>query len=79
LLLAERALERAAGAQRNTAPAFQVDPAWPKLPSKWELGQVSGVAVDARDHVWIIQRAWSLESDRRRATSKLSAARLRRP
>jgi len=63
LLLAERALERAAGAQRNSAPAFQVDPAWPKLPSKWALGQVSGVAVDARDHVWIIQRPWSLESD----------------
>ncbi len=63
LLAAERALEREAGAQRPTAPAFQVDPAWPKLPSKWELGQVSGVAVDARDHVWIIQRPWSLESD----------------
>jgi len=39
------------------APRFVVDPAWPKpLPNHWRLGQVSGVAVDARDHVWIVQR-----------------------
>ena len=36
---------------------------WPKLPKQWILGQVSGVAVDARDHVWIIQRPWSLNDD----------------
>ena len=36
---------------------MQVDPSWPKkLPHGWVLGEVSGVAVDARDHVWIIQR-----------------------
>ena len=34
-----------------------MDPSWPKkLPHGWVLGEVSGVAVDARDHVWIIQR-----------------------
>ncbi len=27
------------------------------------LGQVAGLAVDARDHVWIIQRPWPLASD----------------
>lgn len=38
-------------------PRLAVDPAWPKpLPQGWVLGQVSGVAVDAADHVWIIQR-----------------------
>jgi len=63
LVVAERALERQASAQRNPAPTFQVDPFWPKVPAKWTLGQVSGVAVDSRDHVWIIQRPWSLESD----------------
>ena len=33
------------------------------MPKQWILGQVSGVAVDARDHVWIIQRPWSLNDD----------------
>src|SRR5437660_1797683 len=60
---AERAFERTAQAQRRRAPAFQVDPAWPKMPKQWILGQVSGLDVDARDHVWIIQRPWSLTDD----------------
>jgi DNA-binding beta-propeller fold protein YncE len=59
----ERALERAALAQRKSAPTFQVDPMWPKMPKQWILGQVSGLDVDARDHVWIIQRPWSLNDD----------------
>src|SRR6266542_3648080 len=63
LALSERALERAAHAQRDGAPAFQVDPMWPKMPPQWILGQVSGLDVDARDHVWIIQRPWSIADD----------------
>jgi DNA-binding beta-propeller fold protein YncE len=62
LATAERALERRADAQRK-APSFAVDPQWPKVPTQWMLGQVSGLAVDARDHVWIIQRPWSLADD----------------
>lgn len=43
------------------APKFQVDPFWPKpLPNNWAIGQVAGVAVDERDHVWIIHRPRSL-------------------
>jgi hypothetical protein len=43
------------------APQLQVDPFWPKpLPNDWLLGQVAGVAVDQRDHVWIVQRPASL-------------------
>jgi DNA-binding beta-propeller fold protein YncE len=50
------------------APRFVVDPAWPKpLPNRWILGQVSGVAVDRRDHVWIVQRPRSLTDDERGA------------
>jgi hypothetical protein len=42
---------------RGSAPTFQVDPLWPKpLPNHWILGSVTGVAVDARDHVWIVHR-----------------------
>lgn len=38
-------------------PDFQVDPFWPKpLPNNWIIGQVAGVAVDRRDHVWIVHR-----------------------
>jgi len=56
--------EVAAGVDAKTVPQFQVDPFWPKpLPNNWLVGQVSGVHVDKRDHVWIIHRPASL-SDR---------------
>lgn len=43
-------------------PNFQVDPFWPKpLPNNWIFGQVAGVAVDRRDHIWIIHRPRSLQ------------------
>ncbi len=52
------------GQQSRGVPQFQVDPSWPKpLPNNWILGQVSGVTVDKRGHVWIVQRPRSL-SDR---------------
>jgi NHL repeat len=59
-------------AQRSNeavAPRFTVDASWPKpLPNRWILGQVSGVAVDRHDHVWIVQRPKSLTEDERGAT-----------
>jgi len=63
LVAGERALERTVHAQGNAAPHFQVDPFWPKMPKQWILGQVAGLDVDAQDHVWIIQRPWSINSD----------------
>jgi sugar lactone lactonase YvrE len=46
--------ERALDAQSKTAPQFRVDPAWPQeLPNNWILGSVTGVYVDARQHVWV--------------------------
>lgn len=39
------------------APAVQVDPLWPKpLPNHWILGSVTGVGVDAKDHIWLVHR-----------------------
>jgi hypothetical protein len=39
------------------APAFQVDPFWPKpLPNHWVQGRTIGVDVDARDHVFVVHR-----------------------
>ena len=51
-------------------PRFQVDPSWPKpLPNDWILGQAAGVAVDAQDHVWVIQRPRTLTDDEKAAAS----------
>ena len=60
---------RAQRASDGLAPRFRVDPFWPKpLPNRWIFGQVSGVAVDRHDHVWIVQRPKSLTEDERGAT-----------
>jgi DNA-binding beta-propeller fold protein YncE len=56
----QNALKKTADAQGRggvQAPIFKVDPLWPKpLPNHWVLGSVTGVAVDARDHIWITHR-----------------------
>jgi DNA-binding beta-propeller fold protein YncE len=45
------------GRTGGAAPAFDVDRLWPKpLPNHWVLGSVTGVAVDARDHIWLVHR-----------------------
>jgi len=50
-----------APASSSETPAYEVDPFWPKpLPNDWILGQVSGIAVDNDDNVWIIQRPRTL-------------------
>lgn len=46
---------------RGEIPQYRVDAMWPKpLPDNWILGGVSGVTVDAQDHVWIIHRPRTL-------------------
>ena len=57
--LAEQVAETAAANLRGPEPApeFELDTSWPKpLPNNWGLGQVWGVAVDARDHVWVVHQ-----------------------
>ena len=57
------------GTADGAAPRYRVDAAWPApLPNGWILGQVSGIAVDAEDHVWMLQRPGSLTEDERGAT-----------
>ena len=52
-------------------PSFHVDVSWPRpLPNNWILGQVSGVAVDAEDHIWVLQRPRSLSEDEAGAAAK---------
>jgi hypothetical protein len=44
-------------------PQFQVDPFWPKsLPNNWILGQVSGIATDKYDRIWVVHRPGSSRS-----------------
>lgn len=41
---------------------FKVDPFWPKqLPNSWILGEVPGIAIDEKDHIWLFQRPNSLD------------------
>ena len=55
-------------AHGDDLPRFAVEPFWPKpLPSNWILGQVSGIAVDRDDHVWVVHRPSTLVDDEKGA------------
>jgi hypothetical protein len=41
-------------------PRFEVDASWPTMPEGEMIGQVPGLALDADDNVWILQRPNSL-------------------
>src|SRR5499427_781342 len=49
----------------QAAPRLEVNPFWPQpLPNHWVFGSITGVAVDAQDHVWVAHRgADSLEGN----------------
>ena len=38
------------------APSFQVDPSWPSIPNDWVFGITSGLAIDAEENIWVLQR-----------------------
>ena len=46
--------EVASAQAKPAAPRFQVDPSWPlEMPNHWIMGAVTGVFVDAKQHVWV--------------------------
>jgi len=56
-------------------PMFEVDPFWPQpLPNHWVLGNTIGVAVDSRDHVYIVHRDQPSQSFSSSARTELGAA-----
>ncbi len=64
LAVAQYALHTVARAQENgsanRAGVYEVDRMWPKpLPNNWVLGSTVGLAVDARDHVFVVHRGQS--------------------
>ena len=59
--IAQAAVDAAARTHAVDVPLFEVDPFWPKpLPNNWVLGNVIGIGIDARDHVYIVHRRDSL-------------------
>jgi DNA-binding beta-propeller fold protein YncE len=57
LIAASLTISIAGAQQAADMPAFAVDRTWPQpLPNNWAVGPVSGIATDARDHIWIIHR-----------------------
>ncbi len=51
------------GSLVSEVPTFEVDPTWPTMPDGWILGVVASVAVDSRDHVWVLHRPASVEPE----------------
>src|SRR5713226_813082 len=41
-------------------PKFEPELGWAKVPTKWKLGDVSSVAVDDQDNVWVLHRPRTL-------------------
>src|SRR3954468_10196384 len=69
LALLTAAICMAAYAQdQPRVPQFEVDASWPKtLPNRWILGQVSGIATDRYDRIWVVHRPGSLTPRERAA------------
>lgn len=52
----------------DAVPRYRVDPLWLKpLQGNWIFGQVSSVAVDKHDHVWVLHRPGTLLDDEKGA------------
>jgi len=59
------------GQAGGRAPRLEVDPLWPKpLPNHWLFGSITGVTVDATDHVWVVHRG----ADSLNARTEMGAA-----
>jgi hypothetical protein len=66
---------------KASAPAMKVEPLWPKpFPQKkaWILSQVTGVTVDAQDHIWVVHRGVDSRRPTRRPRSAGQLVLLRR-
>ncbi len=62
VLLASAGVLRPSGA---AIPHFEADSTFPRLPAGKAFGDVSSVAVDRQDHVWVIHRPRTVAADQR--------------
>ena len=75
LAVGQQRLSADLATQAVQAPAFEVDPFWPKpLPNGWLLGSTIGIGVDSRDHVFIIHRGLSTLNARTEGGYPLTSA-----
>src|ERR1700752_1009275 len=52
--------------QNPQLPIFEYDPTFPKpLPENWAIGPVGGLAIDRRDHLYVVQRPGFLLTNER--------------
>src|SRR6188472_4152452 len=52
-------------------PIYEIDPTWPPtLPNDWILGDIRGLFVDDRDHLWVTHMPSSLTDQEIGAASK---------
>jgi hypothetical protein len=52
--------------ERAAVPQFQYDPSFPQpLPENWAIGAIGGMAVDSRDHIWVLHRPGPLQANER--------------
>ncbi len=66
----------AARRRRFKVPMFQVDAAWPTIPNNWVLGEVTSIAVDREDHIWVLHVPQSIpEAQRANAAPPVLAVR----
>ena len=63
LLVIAAGVEQAAPHKGRGLPVFEVDPAWPKVPPQWKLGDASSIAIDAQDRVWVLHRPRTLKPE----------------
>ena len=65
-VLALAAFQLPASAQK--VPTFKVDPSWPQeMPNNWIMSVVTGVFVDAKQHVWVTNLPEQLIKDMKTA------------
>ena len=58
----------AANPAKPAVPQFRYDKTFPEpFPNNWKIGQVVGVSVDSRNHIWIVQRPGTLKDSEREA------------
>jgi DNA-binding beta-propeller fold protein YncE len=68
MLFALGCAQQPAGPGGGAVPQYKVDAAWPKpLKENWIIGQVAGLHVDNRDHVWVLHRYRGMLADEKGA------------
>lgn len=72
VILSPALFEKPAAVAAGKVPRFEPDPYWPKpLPNKWMLGNIGGIFVDPKDHIWVANRPRTLQDqDKYAATNQ---------